>query len=180
MLLIEGVDGRHILVTEREVKQVYVLNHTLTVRAFRYDNYTALHAVLECDLAGALAVFCANLVEKRMLYQLADTLLSQRPPSFMLDVVLFHPTVQLMLLEEHVGFNLLNHRRNFIEQRQINETLRRSVADAYCAKTAFFIVLLKCAVSAKIIPGRHMDEEEVDIVGRSFLKESSMAALAFS
>lgn len=138
MLLIQGVDGRHILVAEREVEEVYVLNHALTVRALGYDNYAALHAVLERNLAGAFAVLCANLIEERMLYQLADALLGQRTPGLMPDVILFHPAVQLMLLEEHVGFNLLDHRRDLIEQRQINETLRRSVADAYRAKAASF------------------------------------------
>ena len=77
---VEGGDRCHIFIREREVENIDILYHSLSVCGLRQHNNTALNIPAEHDLCGGLAIFFADIYERFILKQTASAHASHCTP----------------------------------------------------------------------------------------------------
>ena len=103
---VEGGDRCHIFIREREVENVDILYHTISVCGLRQHNNTALNIPAEHDLSSGLAIFFADIYERFILEQTASALTEGRP-RLTLYAVLVHVLLGDLLLIEDMSFHLI-------------------------------------------------------------------------
>ena len=160
---VEGCDGLHIVVAEREVEDVEVLGHALDVDRLRYDDDAPLNQPAECHLGHALAVLMADGLEHGVGEE-AVASFGKRPPRHDAAAESVHVLAGFGLLVEYVGLDLIHHRRNLDVARQVDEVVGIEVAHADGAQFAVLVGVLEGAVCAVAVAEGLVEEHQVDVV----------------
>ena len=135
LAFIQLADGLHLLLGQREIKDVKVLLHPLLVGGFGDDHHVALQQKAQGSLRGGLVVLLADFVQNGIGEKVVASL-GEGPPGLVLYAVLFHVLVRGLLLMEDVGLHLVDRRRDFGELAQVDQAVGIKVADADGAQLA--------------------------------------------
>lgn len=88
LAFIQLADGLHLLLGQREIKDVKVLLHPLLVSGFGDDHHVALQQKAQGSLRGGLVVLLADFVQDGIGEKVVASL-SEGPPGLVLHAVLF-------------------------------------------------------------------------------------------
>lgn len=129
----------HIISSKCKIKNIYVFFHSFLTCSFRNNHDPSLHGIAKCYLCCSLAVFFRNLLYNRITYNISNAVLCKWTPRFVLNIVFFHPLVQIMLLPKKMCFHLVYSRNNLIECSNICHTLSRKIRNTDCTDLALCI-----------------------------------------
>ena len=105
---VKPLDGFHVIITQREVKEIDVLLHALNVGGLRDDDDPVLNKEPKCYLCGSLAVFLSD-GDECLVLDNAVPALGQRAPCLQGHIIWLEVFHHLPLLIQHMRLALIDY-----------------------------------------------------------------------
>ena len=171
LAFIQLADDLHLLLGQREIKDVKVLLHPLLVGGFGDDHHVALQQKAQGGLRGGFVILLTDFVQDGIGEKVVASL-GEGAPGLVLHAVLFHVLVRGLLLMEDVGLHLVDRRGDFGELAQVDQAVGIKIADADGAQLASTVGLFHRAVGAVIVAERLVNQQQIDVVGVQLLQRT--------
>lgn len=159
LFFIQRRDLVHIFFRQCEIKYVEIFHHAFVMGGFRDHDDAALNEPAQHDLSGALAVLHPDFSD-RCVFEQASAAFSEGRPGFLQDIIFFHDFMGGLLLIEHMGFHLIDHRLDAGEQCEIDKSVRIEVRYADRTYLSFIIQLFQRPPGAVIIGKRLVRDQD--------------------
>ena len=135
---------------EAEIEDVQVLCHALPMRALGDGDDATLSEPSQGYLCGSLAILVTDFSQHRMGKQIVAPL-AERSPCHLHRTKLCQPWQDFVLLREHIGLQLIDHRLDIGLQGEVHKSASLKIGDTDGTHLALFESLLHSAIGAIIV-----------------------------